>query len=161
METDIAALRRRCDLVLVYQHWGASMNPQVLDFQRVIGHAAIDAGAAGVFGGHQHVVSAIEFHNGCPIVHGMGNLVFDIFASFLTEVTHRTFLFKASMTKAGLMDCEIVPCRAGVVGVYDAPVRLAPDSGLGRAIVEAVAELSAPLGTVIEVGGGRVAVRPE
>ncbi len=158
MTTDIGALKARADLVLVYQHWGASMTEAVLDFQRAIGHAAVDAGAAGVFGGHQHVVSAIEFHKGAPIVHGMGNLVFDIFAPFLTEVTHRTFLFRADMTKAGLEHCEIIPFRAGVTGVYDAPVALPPDDGLGWEIVQTVARLSKPFGTRIEVADGRVMV---
>lgn len=158
MTEDIRTLKARTDIVLVYQHWGCSMTEQVLDFQRTIGKAAIDAGAAGVFGGHQHVVSAIEFHNGAPIVHGMGNLVFDIFAPFLTEITHRTFLFKAGMTKAGLQDCEIVPCRAGVTGVYDKPVALPPEKGAGSEIVAAVARLSKPFGTRIEVKGGRVNV---
>ena len=158
MTAGIRALKARTDLVLVYQHWGCSMTEAVLDFQRAIGHAAIEAGAAGVFGGHQHVVSAVEFHNGAPIVHGMGNLVFDIFAPFLTEVTHRTFLFRAEMTKAGLTDCEIIPCRAGVTGVYDKPVALPPEKGLGAEIVGAIARLSKPFGTRIEVKGGRVMV---
>jgi poly-gamma-glutamate capsule biosynthesis protein CapA/YwtB (metallophosphatase superfamily) len=158
MTADIRALMARTDLVLVYQHWGCSMTEQVLAFQRSIGHAAIEAGAGGVFGGHQHVVSAIEFHNGAPIVHGMGNLVFDIFAPFLTEITHRTFLFKAEMTKSGLKDCEIIPCRAGVTGVYDKPVALPPGEGTGKDIVDTIARLSKPFGTRIEVKGGRVYV---
>lgn len=160
MSAEIRGLKASTDIVIVYQHWGCSMTEQVLDFQRAIGRAAIDAGAAGVFGGHQHVVSAIEFHNGAPIVHGMGNLVFDIFAPFLTEVTHRTFLFKAEMTKAGLKGCEIIPCRAGVTGVYDTPVALPPDKGIGSEIVSAITRLSKPFGTRIEVKGGRVLLAP-
>lgn len=158
MRQDVRHLKERTDLILVYQHWGTSLTEHVHDFQRVIGKAAIEAGAAGVFGGHQHVVSAIEFHNGAPIVHGMGNLVFDIFAPFLTEVTHRTFLFKAEMTRDGLQDCEIVPCRAGVTGVYDRPARLKPDDGIGREIVQTISRLSKSFGTVLEVRDGRVQV---
>lgn len=159
MQADIRALKAKCDVVLVYQHWGCSMTEAVLDFQRAIGHAAIDAGAAGVFGGHQHVVSAIEFHNGAPIVHGMGNLVFDIFAPFLTEITHRTFLFRAEITRQGLRDCAILPCRAGVTGVYDAPVLLSPGSGLGGQIIDTVCRLSAPFGTSIEIDGDGARLR--
>jgi poly-gamma-glutamate capsule biosynthesis protein CapA/YwtB (metallophosphatase superfamily) len=159
MSQDIRRLKQAVDVVLVYQHWGASMTEQVLEFQRAIGHAAIEAGAAGVFGGHQHVISAIEFHNGCPIVHGMGNLLFDIIVPFLTEVTHRTFLFRAQITHTGLTDCEVVPCRAGVIGVYDAPVLYSPSSDGGRLIVETLRRLSAPFGTQIEVSGNKVQVR--
>jgi poly-gamma-glutamate capsule biosynthesis protein CapA/YwtB (metallophosphatase superfamily) len=160
MVVDIGRAKLQADVVLVYQHWGASMTEQVLDFQRAIGQAAIDAGAAGVFGGHQHVISAIEFYKGCPIVHGMGNLLFDIIEPFLTDITHRTFLFSATIASDGLRDCEVVPCRAGVAGVYDAPMPLAPDSDLGRKIVGTLQRLSAPFGTDIEVAKERVRVRP-
>jgi poly-gamma-glutamate capsule biosynthesis protein CapA/YwtB (metallophosphatase superfamily) len=160
MVGDIESLKQRADVVLVYQHWGASMTEQVLDFQRGIGHAAIDAGAAGVFGGHQHVISAIEFYKGRPIVHGMGNLLFDILVPFLTEVTHRTFLFRATVTRDGLEDCDVIPCRAGVTGIYDTPTALAPDSDLGGAIVGTLQRLSAPYGTRIDVAEGRVRVLP-
>lgn len=160
MVADVEGLKQTVDVVLVYQHWGASMTEQVLDFQRAIGQAAIDAGAAGVFGGHQHVISAIEFYRGCPIVHGMGNLLFDIIVPFLTAVTHRTFLFGATITRDGLADCEIVPCRAGVTGVYDSPSALAPESDLGREIVGTLQRLSAPFGTRIEIAESRVRVFP-
>ncbi|HET9904269.1 MAG TPA: CapA family protein [Xanthobacteraceae bacterium] len=160
MVDDIRALKAKTDVVLVYQHWGASMTEAVLDFQREIGHAAIEAGAAGVFGGHQHVVSGIEFHKGCPIVHGMGNLLFDVFAPFLTAVTHRTFLFKARLSPAGLSACEILPCRAGVTGRYDRPAFLPPEHGDGARIVETVHRLSEPFGTRLTATGGRVAVEP-
>jgi len=158
MVADIRHLKEQVDVVLVYQHWGASMTEQVLGFQRAIGHAAIDAGAAAVFGGHQHVISAIEFYKNCPIVHGMGNLLFDIIVPFLTEITHRTFLFRATVTRSGLSDCEVIPCRAGVVGVYDTPVPLSPASEGGMRIVEALQRLSAPFGTRIAVSDDRVLV---
>jgi poly-gamma-glutamate synthesis protein (capsule biosynthesis protein) len=160
MTADIRRLKAETDAVLVYQHWGASMTESVLAFQREIGKAAIEAGAAGVFGGHQHVISAIEFHRGCPIVHGMGNLLFDVFAPFLTEVTHRTFLFSAQLTRRGLQDCAVVPCRAGVVGVYDRPALLSPAGEAGAGVVETLRRLSAPYGTRIAQHGDRVAVLP-
>lgn len=160
MKTHIRDLKRVTDVVLVYQHWGASMTEAVLDFQREIGHAAIDAGAAGVFGGHQHVISAIEFHKGAPIVHGMGNLLFDIKVPFLTEVTHRTFLFRATVAGSGLQDCELVCARAGVVGRYDPATRLAPASDEGRMIVEALRRTSAPFRTRLDVLDDRIRVRP-
>src|SRR3546814_19339290 len=108
------------------------MTGAVLDFQGAIARAAIDAGAAGVVGGHQHVISAIEFYRGAPVVHGMGNLLFDIVTPFLTEVTHRSVLFRAPMSREGLSECEIVCCRTGVAGVHDACTRLSPASGLGQ-----------------------------
>ena len=155
---DIAALRARTDIVLVYVHWGASMTETVHDFQRAIGHAAIDAGAAAVFGGHQHVVSAVEFHKGAPIVHGLGNLVFDFVAPFFTPATRRTILFSADMSAGGLENCRLICCRTGV----DGPVgQLNPEVGEGQEIAETVTRLSQPLGTYVEVSKDDIAVAPQ
>jgi len=153
---DIARLRARVDILLVYQHWGSSLTEKVHEFQQIIGHAAIDSGADGVFGGHQHVISAIEFYRDKPIVHGMGNLLFDIKAPFLTEITHRTFLFGATMTRDGLCDHYLLPCKTGI----DGPARsLQPESADGALIVDTLKRLSAPFGTVFEVAGDRVLAR--
>jgi poly-gamma-glutamate capsule biosynthesis protein CapA/YwtB (metallophosphatase superfamily) len=119
---DVAALRARVDIVIVYVHWGASMSAYVHDVQREIGKAAIDAGAHAVFGGHQHVLSAIEFHQGCPIVHCTGNLMFDKWEPFFTDQTLKTFLFGATLTADGLRDCYLLPAKNGV----GTPPRLLP-----------------------------------
>ena len=155
MRDDVASLRKRVDILLVYQHWGSSITEQVHDFQKIIGHAAIDSGADAVFGGHQHLISAIELYQGRPIVHGMGNLLFDIKAPFLTEITHRTFLFGATMSRSGLRDFYLLPCRTGVDGP---PHQLNPGSQEGELIVTTLRRLSGPFGTKLRVAGGRVLV---
>ena len=114
LQDDIAALARQVELVFVYVHWGSSMSPYVHDFQREVGKAAIDAGAHAVFGGHQHVVSAIEFHKGCPIVHCSGNLLFDKWEPFFTDETLKTFLFGATLEAGGLRNCYLLPVKNGV-----------------------------------------------
>lgn len=152
----IESLKTETDLVLVYGHWGASMTETVLDFQRQIGHAAIDAGAAAVFGGHQHVVSAVEFYRGRPIVHGLGNLVFDFVAPFFTEATRRSIIFAADMSKNGLENCQLICCHTGVNG----PVaRLNPEVGDGAVLVSTLKRLSEPLGTALSVSRDAIAVR--
>ncbi|OGA39085.1 MAG: hypothetical protein A3G24_14055 [Betaproteobacteria bacterium RIFCSPLOWO2_12_FULL_62_13] len=93
-----------CRAIQPTRHWGSSMSPHVHDFQREIGTAAIDAGAHAVFGGHQHVVSAIEFYKRCPIVHCSGNLLFDKWEPFFNEETLKTFLFGATVDADGLRD---------------------------------------------------------
>jgi len=114
LRNDIEALLKEVNVLLVYVHWGASMSPQVHDFQDEIGKAAIDAGAHAVFGGHQHVVSSIQFYRGRPIVHGSGNLLFDPRPSFFTEETLKTFLFGATIGADGLTNCYLLPARTGV-----------------------------------------------
>lgn len=158
MKRDIRRAKRRADLVFVYQHWGASMRHEVHAHQQEIGRAAVDAGACAVFGGHQHVLSAIEFYKGSPIVHCTGNLVFDEVAPFFTEATRQTFLLGGRMTREGLADLHLIPCRCGVGG---APRLLSPGSGEGREIVNAVKRLSAPYGADISVRDGEVAVAPK
>ncbi len=114
LRDDVAAFRKQVGVLIVYVHWGTSMSPQVHDFQREIGTAAIDAGAHAVFGGHQHVMSAIEFHKGCPIVHGSANLLFDTWTSFFNDETLKTFLFGATLAADGLRDCYLLPVKTGV-----------------------------------------------
>ncbi len=158
MAGDVAALARRVDVVLVYAHWGTSQVPRIHDFQREIGEALIDAGAAAVFGGHQHVLAPIQFYKGRPIVHGTGNLVFDIEEPFFTAATHETVLFGATLTRDGLVDPYLVPCRCGI----GAPPRLlSPARGEGRALARRMAELCAPEGTAVTVSGDRMLVRPD
>jgi poly-gamma-glutamate capsule biosynthesis protein CapA/YwtB (metallophosphatase superfamily) len=153
----VESLKTETDLVLVYAHWGASMTEAVHDFQREIGRAAIEAGAAAVFGGHQHVISAVEFHHGRPIVHGLGNLVFDFVAPFFNEATRRSIVLAADMTRAGLENCRLICCRTGVNG----PVAcLNPEVGDGADIAATLKRLSEPLGTEIHVGREEIRVRP-
>jgi poly-gamma-glutamate capsule biosynthesis protein CapA/YwtB (metallophosphatase superfamily) len=155
MREDIMRLKTQVDVLLVYQHWGSSVTERVHEFQQIIGHAAVDCGADGVFGGHQHVISAVEFYRGKPIVHGMGNLLFDIKAPFLTEITHRTFLFGAELTSDGLRGHYCVPCKTGV----DCPPRrLHPESEDGALIVANLRRLSEPFGTRFAIAGNRVSV---
>lgn len=116
----VAAFREGIDVLLIYVHWGTSMSPHVHDFQREIAKTAIDAGAHAVFGGHQHVLSAIEFYRGCPVVYGSANLLFDTRPSFFTDETLKTFLFGASIGPDGLSDCYLLPVKTGV----DEPPRL-------------------------------------
>ena len=157
MKRDIKNLKKKVNVILVYQHWGTSMTHRVHDFQSEIGRAAIDAGADAVFGGHQHVLSAVEFYRSRPIVHCAGNLIFDIVEPFFTEETLRTFLFGGTLTKEGLCEPYIIPCRCGV---KNSPKLLSPHRGEGRKIVETVEHLSAPFGTRLERKDNRVYLLP-
>jgi poly-gamma-glutamate capsule biosynthesis protein CapA/YwtB (metallophosphatase superfamily) len=77
MEEDIKRLRPRVDLILVMPHWGkeyiATPEPQQVD----LAHAALDAGADLVVGGHAHWPKGIEVYEGKPIFYGVGNFLLD------------------------------------------------------------------------------------
>ena len=77
MENDVRRLREEVDIVVASCHWGVSGSSVVADYQRVIGRAAIEAGADIVIGHHPHVLQEIEIWQGRPIFYSMGNFAFD------------------------------------------------------------------------------------
>ena len=76
LASDIGALRPRCDVLIVAFHKGIVHTPAVvLDYEKQISRAAIDAGADIVVGHHAHILRGIELYKGKPIYHGLGNFV--------------------------------------------------------------------------------------
>jgi len=72
---DVAALRRRVDVVMVAFHWGVDWVPRVIaDYQVTVAHACVDAGADLVMGHHPHVLKAVEVYKGKAIFYCMGTL---------------------------------------------------------------------------------------
>lgn len=157
MVEQVDQLKQSVDVVLVYVHWGVSMIGQVHEHQRTIGQAAIDAGADGVFGGHQHVVSAIEFYRDKPIVHCTGDLMFDVVEPWFDETTERNILFGATVTRSGLKDCYVLGCTTGVGRT---PILQPPDTIIGQKILNDLKLFSEPYGTAIEAAGEKILVRP-
>lgn len=158
LRDDIETFKKQVNVLIVYVHWGTSMSPQVHDFQREIARAAIDAGAHAVFGGHQHVLSAIEFYQGCPIVHGSANLLFDTWASFFNEENLKTFLFGATIDAGGLRDCYVLPVKTGV----DVPPRLLScRDPQWQVICDDLQRHSRALGTQLTARGDAIEVRCE
>jgi len=152
---DIETFGKQVNVLLVYVHWGSSMSPHIHDFQREIGKAAIEAGAHAVFGGHQHVLSGIEFYRGRPIVYGSGNLLFDTWTSFFNDETRKTFLFGATIGSDGLSDCHLLPVATGV----QVPPRLLPRrDSLWQAIYDDLQRYCHALGTQLTPRENAIAV---
>jgi poly-gamma-glutamate capsule biosynthesis protein CapA/YwtB (metallophosphatase superfamily) len=75
----IGDLRTRADVVVVSHHWGQAGQPaRLTDYERILGHASIDAGADLVLGHHHHFLRGIEIYRGKPIFYGLGHFVFDL-----------------------------------------------------------------------------------
>jgi poly-gamma-glutamate synthesis protein (capsule biosynthesis protein) len=71
---DVAALRKRVDIVIPVFHWGVIWVPRVIaDYQVTVAHACIDAGADLVMGHHAHVPKAIEVYKGKAIFYSLSN----------------------------------------------------------------------------------------
>jgi poly-gamma-glutamate capsule biosynthesis protein CapA/YwtB (metallophosphatase superfamily) len=74
MASDIAQARSMADVVIVALHKGITHRPAALaPYERPLAHTAIEAGADVVVGHHAHIARGIEFHQGRPIFHGLGN----------------------------------------------------------------------------------------
>jgi poly-gamma-glutamate synthesis protein (capsule biosynthesis protein) len=77
MLEDIKKLRKQVDIVIVSYHWGVSGTTEPVSYQSDIGKAVIDAGADLVFGHGPHKYQKIEMYQGKPILHSLGQAVFD------------------------------------------------------------------------------------
>ena len=74
MKDEIFALKEQTDLVFVYFHKGIVHKPiSLADYEKVVSHAAIDAGADVVFSSHSHILHGNEIYRGKTIYHGLGN----------------------------------------------------------------------------------------
>jgi poly-gamma-glutamate capsule biosynthesis protein CapA/YwtB (metallophosphatase superfamily) len=76
---DIAAAKRHADLVVVSLHWGIHFVPAVIaDYQREVGHAAVDAGADLILGHHAHILKGVEVYRGKTIFYSLCNFAVDL-----------------------------------------------------------------------------------
>jgi hypothetical protein len=77
MEEDIRKLKSKVDVVAVSLHWGLHFQHAVIPmYEFQVGHAAIDAGADIILGGHAHILKGIEVYKGKVIFHALNNFAF-------------------------------------------------------------------------------------
>lgn len=95
VEADVNKAKEKADVVIVSLHHGTEYVTEPAWEQKLIAHAAIDAGAETVIGHHPHVVQKVEKYNGKPIVYSFGNLVFDqMWSQETREGAVGTYTFK-------------------------------------------------------------------
>lgn len=76
MEDDVRAAKKIADAVVVSMHWGLHFIPKTIcDYQPVMAHAAIDAGADVIIGHHPHMIKAVEVYNGKVCLYSIGNFL--------------------------------------------------------------------------------------
>jgi hypothetical protein len=76
MADHIAAAKRQCDVLIAYFHKGyVHKIAELGDYERLLSHIAIDAGADMVAATHSHVLHGVEMYKGRAIYHGLNNFI--------------------------------------------------------------------------------------
>lgn len=77
MTDSITKLAQAADVVVVSYHWGVSGTTAIVEYQRTLAQAAVDAGADLVFGHGPHEYQQIEVYQGKPVIYSLAQFVFD------------------------------------------------------------------------------------
>lgn len=113
LSKDVAALRRRADVVIVSMHNGIEYVPKPTAAQIAFAHAAIDAGATLVIGHHPHVVQPEEEYRGGLIFYSLGNLVFD---QYQREATQHGEIVEVSFLGPCILATRVMPVKITPAG---------------------------------------------
>ena len=73
---NVRQAKQNADILLVSLHWGVHYVPRPCDYQPVVAHAAIDAGANAILGHHPHQPQGIEIYKDGVIFYSIGNFAF-------------------------------------------------------------------------------------
>lgn len=79
MVEDIKNAKSKTDIVIVSMHWGIHFIPFTIgDYQRTVGHVAIDAGADLIIGTHAHILKGVEIYSEKVIFYSLGNFALEL-----------------------------------------------------------------------------------
>lgn len=183
LTADISRLRDQVDVLLVSLHWGLHFQrARLADYQPVVAHAAIDAGADAVLGHHPHILKPVEVYQGKVIFYSLGNFALDLndswWRSFSREWLEEAKAFHEALSPerdlkaegrnsaivrlhiadGGVSRVEILPV---VINEENEPVPYRADTPEGRAVRDYLAEITAEAGmnTAFDVVDDRVLVR--
>ena len=161
LEEDIRAAREQADVVIVSWHWGLSpfqVHPdaeagevEVMDYQKEMGHFAIDSGADMVIGHHSHQPQPIEVYKGKPILYSLANFVHDL--ALFRERTLMAILVRCLLRDGKIHRLSYIP---GTIYGHGPPDFTRPSHS--PEVVKRMSEMSSPFGTRFEIGEEDVAV---
>jgi poly-gamma-glutamate synthesis protein (capsule biosynthesis protein) len=138
---EVAARKEPGNLVIVSFHWGLEGVHEIIDVQRALGRAAIDAGADLVIGTHPHVIQGIETYRGRRIVYSLGNFVF---GGNVNPTDKEAIIYRATFTS---IDGQIAQSAEEIVpvSITTAPARndFRPVALVGEARASTLARLAA------------------
>ncbi len=102
---DIPKLRSKVDYLIVVFHWGVEKSLVLKDYQKEMGHLAIDLGADAVVGHHPHILQGIELYKGKPIAYSLGNFCFGTW----TNAVWDSAILKLFFADNGFVKAEVTP----------------------------------------------------
>jgi poly-gamma-glutamate capsule biosynthesis protein CapA/YwtB (metallophosphatase superfamily) len=97
---------RSADVVVVLPHWGTQYTHRPEPIQHRVARRLVAAGADLVVGGHPHWVQGVEDVGGVPVVHSLGNFVFDM--DFMTQ-TMEGVVLETTWSDGELTRFRLVP----------------------------------------------------
>jgi poly-gamma-glutamate capsule biosynthesis protein CapA/YwtB (metallophosphatase superfamily) len=126
MVEDIQMLKVQVDVVVVSYHWGLHFVPRLIPMYCLdIGHAAIDAGADLILGGHTHILKGIEVYKGKVIFYSTSNFALE-FGPHMRDHKHvrrlhelygspgpetrYTLIAKATIQAGDISQVSYIPC---------------------------------------------------
>jgi poly-gamma-glutamate synthesis protein (capsule biosynthesis protein) len=110
---EIKALRPQVDVLISSHHWGLA--GEVLQYQKQIAHAAVDAGADIIMGHGVHYITPVEVYKDKPIFYGLGCFSFNEGhggrASTFEAVNWLGLLVKVTVEDKKVVKATCVPVR--------------------------------------------------
>lgn len=153
LQAAIQKARSQADLAVLYVHfhWGRHTRPGLPFHQRVVAHAAVDAGIDLFIAHGPHVVRGVELYRGRPVLYSIGNFVLQAHAgsarpsASALPLSEQSVLVRARIAAGRAIELEFLP----LVFAPDGQPRFARDQ-IGAAIVQRLAGLSAEFDTIID-----------
>jgi poly-gamma-glutamate capsule biosynthesis protein CapA/YwtB (metallophosphatase superfamily) len=161
LEAAIRALRGSVDVLIVSIHWGYGRGTPLATYQRPLAERVIGAGADFILGNHGHSPTAIETIGGKPVIYSLGNHIaqqdrinatprqLEIFA----DIDPWSVIADIEIDIEGVRGIRLHPTCTGPDGL---PFRL-PSGEMASSILTRIRDLSAAVGTRIELGEGYAA----
>ena len=148
IRADVAALKNSgVDIVAVSFHWGQEGATELREYQPLLAHAAIDAGADLIIGHHPHVLQAVEQYKQGIIFYSLGNFTFGSYSRRAKD----SAIARIQIADKRLRRVELIPINVYNVDVLFQPTLLS-ESDAQRVIAE-LQTLSIQRGTSLQADG--------
>ena len=160
MVEDIKKLKQQADVAVVSFHWGQHLMPRIIPMYCFdIGHAAVDAGADLILGGHTHILKGIEVYKGKVIFYSLSNFACElgpgtlglpvnartsrrltgIYGTMHHPEAKNTLIAKAVLENGEIKRVSYIPC---CINQREEPEIVTRDDPRGQEVYDYVADIS-------------------